>query len=263
MWIDTPPSKWVGAVELLGVILYLGTTARESSTCWSDGVNASYLPVVLLILVALAVHNGATQGARCGASLLWIVVPGIGIILLAGIGEWTASTAVKIHSTDPWTVVPLFLLPLLGNRTTGAGRKSKCYSVAVIGIVSLVITVLINGQELSAETVNAFYEYSKGITLFGIAERFEAVSACLLTVGWFALFSLLLGSIFEIAEEIKKGAGPWGVWAGVAAAIPIMYKLPINPSQVGIACVISWGILPLLTQAVERRKKSEKSNKNY
>ena len=260
--LSTPTGKWVNALELLGAVLYLGASARESGTCWQDGINATCLPVVLVIVAAFAVRNGATQGARSGAALFWLVVPGISLILLAGIGEWKAPVVSEVNSASLWATVPLLLLPLLGDGMKD--RKTGMFGVVMaIGIVGAAATLWLNGTQLPPNAANAFYEYSKGITLFGVAERFEAVSACLLTAGWFALFAFLLGSIFEIAEESRKGMGTWSVWCGGAVAVLVMYKLPISIEQAGVFCVISWGFLPLLTQAVEWLKKSKKCNKNY
>lgn len=262
IWIGSPIPKWVHALEISGAVLYLGTAARESGTCWQEGIDAAYLPVVLLIAAAFAVRKGATQGSRSGASLLWIVAPGISIILLAGIGEWSVPTVTKVDADALWEAAPLFLLPLLSAGATGKG-KSVYGAAALVGIAGIAVTVWLNGYELTQNAVNAFYEYSKGITLFGAAERFEAVTACLLTAGWYALFAYLLASVYEITEECKKGAGRRSVWCGVATAILILYKLPISSTQAGIFCVISWGVLPILTQAVGWLKKSEKSEKTY
>lgn len=256
-----PTPKWVGALELLGSVLYLGTIARESATCWEDGNNISLLPVALLVVAGFAVRNGATQAARIGASILWFVVPGVIIILLAGIGEWRAENVIPVNHATLWATAPIFLLPLLGVRRVGKGRRVYRRGL-LMGLCCVAVTIMLNGEKIPQTAANTFYEYSKGITLFGIAERFEALSACLLTLGWFAMFVYLLGIIYEIAEENQKGYGRWGVWCSLVVVILILYKLPIDQSVTGAFCVISWGILPLLAQGVEWLKKSKKSKKN-
>lgn len=258
---NTPTPKWVGAVELVGVIVYLGAMARESVTCWQDGNSVSFLPVVLLLTAAMSVRNGATQAARSGASLLWFVLPGAIVILLAGISDWKVQNVVSSNNTASWMITPLLLLPLLSKRRIREGKR-LCRSAVWIGLGSIAVTLWLNGEVIPQTAANAFYEYAKGITLFGVAERFEAVTACLLTAGWFALFAYLLGAIYEITEEAHKGYGQWTVWTSAAVVILVLYKLPISTMMADCFCIISWGVLPLLTQVVEWLKKSKKSKKN-
>lgn len=261
MIVGTQTPKWVGIVELISAVLYLGVVARESATCWQDGIDTTFLPLVLLVAAAFAVRSGATHGARSGAALLWFIAPGIVLVLLAGIGELQEPVAVPVNRSNPWITAPLLLLPFLGGRAAEQNGRKLSRTVMLLSCIALAATLWLNGEQIPETAENAFYEYSKGITLFGAAERFEAVSACLLTAGWFALFSFLLSIVYEIAEELKEGWGRWSLWIALAMAGLIMYNLPIPLPIVGILCVISWGFLPLITQVLVGLKKSKKHGK--
>ena len=257
--MQTP--KWIGILELISAVLYLGSIAHESASCWQDGINTSLLPLVLLIVAAFSVHKGAIHGARSGAALLWFVAPGVLLILLAGIDELTVPVTVSVKQSSFWAITPLFLLPVLGDHRIDKSNEKYMKSMMLLGCCAIAVTLWLNAEQIPVIAENAFYEYSKGITLFGAAERFESVSACLLTAGWFALFSYLLGAVYEITEGYKNGWGRWGIWGTIAAAMLIMYNLPINMQIAGVLCVISWGLIPLLTQCLVGFKKSKKHGK--
>lgn len=259
--VGVPAAKWVGFAELVTIILYLGVMARECASCWQDGIDASILPLILLGAAAFAVRNGAVHGARSGAALLWFIVPGVCLVLFAGISELNVPVFVPLNESNPWITAPLFLLPFLSD-AVGENNRKHLQSTLLIGIFALLVTLWLNAEQISEKTQNAFYEYSKGITLFGVAERFEAVSACLLTAGWFALFSFLLARVFEVAQRCKIGAGIYTIWTGAAVSVLVMYKMPMTLPMAGVLCVISWGILPLGTQVLGKIKKSKKREKN-
>lgn len=243
--------SWVGFFEAAAAILYLGAIAKEGATCWEDCAEPQLLVVALLLTATFAIRKGITQGGRVGASLLWFLAPGAFLILFAGVNELRVPSVHLDKMPDLFEVVPILLLPILGRRAAETGiRKSALIMSAVVSVLIL----WLNAAGMTGVT-NAFYEYSKGVTLFGVAERFEAFSACLLTVGWFALFSYLMGVIFEIIESQRKGSGKIGIWAALAVVIVILYNLTIPLSVVGILCLISWGVLPILTQVLGRLRK--------
>lgn len=254
--LGTTVPKWVGFVEIATIVLYLGAVSRICASCWKDSAEVSVLPLALLCSAAFAARKGAEGVARSGAALLWFIVPGICLVLFAGTGELNIPETIPVRQSNIWIMAPLFLLPFLGYGTKNK-KHLKCCSL--LSGWAIAVTVWLNAEQILPTAENAFYEYSKGITLFGVAERFEAVSACLLTAGWFSLLAFLLGMLYETVEAQKKGMGKWGLWIGSATTALIMYKLPISVANVGVLCVISWGLVPVAAQLLVKIKKS----KNY
>lgn len=252
---------WAKWLELVWTVLLLGTLARESASCWQDGADLTLLPLVLIASAAFAVSNGAVQAARSGAALLWFVVPGVFVVLLAGISNLEIKHLAKDVSSNVWVMMPVYLLPVLGENVA-EDKRSKLFRCTLISGLFVVAASIWFGASMPSESLagaeNAFYEYSKGITLFGVAERFEAVTACLLTAGWFALFAFLLAAVYEIMEDHREGSGRTGVWVSAGIAVLVLYNLPITMTTAGILTLIFWGVLPLATQIIVRPKKSEK-----
>lgn len=261
LFAGTPIPRWVRGLELAWAILFLGTIGRESSTCWNRGPDASLLPLVLIVSATFAVRNGAQYGARSGAALLWFVLPGVLIVRLAGIGEMNFEYFTETTKTNTWLLTPLLLLPVLGRYAAGEDKRGLIKPILLSGIFVIATSIWITASmppHTLTQAENAFYEYSKGITLFGVAERFEAASACLLTAGWFALFAFVLGLVFEILETERRGYGKFGVWCAAGATVLVMYNLHITLSAAGILTLIFWGFLPLLTQVIGVLRKLEK-----
>lgn len=263
-WMRIEIPRWVRFVQLIWITVYLGSIAQESTSCWQIGTDTVVLPCILLILAALASASGAQRSARSSAVLVWLVIPLSGIVLLAGGMDLDEShIRMDVESLD-WALMPLLLIPALGGFLS-EGKVNCTVKVTMLCSIIAVILSMWMDASLTAEVVskseNAFYQYSKGVTLFGIAERFEAVSACLLTAGWFGLFSIFLSAGHAIIESNQKGAGAVGVWLMVAIAVLVMCNLHIPRKTTGIISLICWGFLPILAQGIERMKMSKNSKK--
>ncbi len=253
--------SWVRGLELAWAILLLGTLARESASCWEVEGCTDILPLILILSATAAIRNGAQYGARSGAALLWFVLPGVLVVCLAGIGEMNFQYLTETTKSNTWLLAPVLLLPVLGRYAADGDKRGLVKPILISGAAVIVTSVWICAAmpaQTRMQANNAFYEYSKGITLFGVAERFEAVSACLLTVGWFALFAFVLALVYEMLETERKGYGKPGVWCAAGASVLVMYNLPITLPAAGILTLIFWGFLPLLTQVVGMMRKSKK-----
>ena len=125
-------------------------------------------------------------------------------------------------------------------------------------MIASVIMDGVLGGTVASNVSNTFYEFSKSVTLFGVAERFEALVACVLTGGWFALFAMILSAIYHVAEKIFAPGAKYFVWIGVAFAAGIVYVLPKGTLWMGFGSLIFWGFLPAITQLLGGRKNIEK-----
>ena len=114
------------------------------------------------------------------------------------------------------------------------------------------------GSEVASGATSSFYEFSKGVNLFGVAERFEALVACALTAGWFALFTLILCAVYHLTEKIFFPASKWCVWIAAAASMGLMCILPKADSWMAIGALIFWGFLPVAAQGIGCAKNIEK-----
>lgn len=254
--------RWLSALELLWLTVFLGGIAAESSTCWES--QGKIIPMALLLLSAWGAQFGAQKASRATATLCWLVFPLLVIVLLAG-GENLDLQWVGRELDQPdGRLMAILLVPGLAAFIPGDNRKKATWIVPVIGGVAVLCVLWLEatiGATVAKTASNGFYEYSKGITLFGVAERFEALIACALTGGWFALFTVVLSAANHLGQNFKTGWGKGVTWLCALAGGVIMCILHITPEILGFGSLIFWGLLPLLTQGIGSRKKSGKSEK--
>lgn len=253
--------RWLWILELLWLILLLGGLTGQCATCWED-VNAfPAIPLILLAVAAWASCKGAWRAGRTGAVLIWLVLPILGVVFLAGTADVQWSW-VRTEMTSPdGMLVSLLLVPCLGlflPRKAEAKEKNFCIIPVAVAIIASVVADGVLGSEVASDTPNTFYEFSKSVTLLGVAERFEALVACALTSGWFALFVIILSAIYHVTEKIFVPGAKWSVWVSAVIAAGLMCILPNGSLWMGFGALIFWGFLPAMTQLLGDRKNIEK-----
>ena len=154
--------------------------------------------------------------------------------------------------TSPGERVIPFLLPgaaVLLPRKKGSTpwQWGLLLLLTALGISVLTAGVLSPGVAENSE--GAFFQMARGISILGVAERFEAVVAAALTLGWFCLMSLLLTAGGHMAETMKEGAGGWAVGASALIAWGLGYVgFAPNPLLLAGAMLLLWLIIPLITE---------------
>lgn len=249
--------KWLCVLEILWLTVFLGGIARLSGSCWE---NNSIIPIILLILATFASTGGTFRSARIGATLLWLVLPVLGVVFLAGTGDINTNWLSTELELPSGVLLALLLYPCTMIFLPSTGKSNRWLglllgAIAVAGSVLLCGTL---GSHLAKAATNGFYEFSKGITLFGVAERFEALVACALTGGFFALLTLIISTIYHLEEKNFNTAPKCLVWISTIASAGLMYILPNNDYWMAIGGVIFWGFLPAAAQGLGVEKNIEK-----
>ena len=115
--------------------------------------------------------------------------------------------------------------------------------IAVLFTVLSLFTVGTLSQGV-AETVSwPFYESGKSLSIFGVAERFEAFISVASTMGYFALYSLLLSALGHMAQH-TFGRGKAGIICGAAASGVFMLLPALPPVVVSMGVLTLWILLP-------------------
>ena len=123
-------------------------------------------------------------------------------------------------------------------------------SLLTAGVLSPAVATNIQG---------AFFEMIRGISILGVAERFEAVVAAAMTLGWFCLLSLLLTAAGHLGETLHQGWGRPTVWlTALLAAAGQAWAREVSPWFSALGALVFWCLLPLLGR---RRAPVEKKNK--
>ena len=252
--------RWLCVLEVVWLLFFLGGVAGFSAACWKNAETPMAIPLILLLLAAFAAQKGPLHCARAGVALAWLVLPILGIVALAGTTDIHVDWIRMNLEVPNGVLVGLLLLPCVEIFLPGETRKTRW--VGILLCIVAVAGVLLTDSTMGTVTVhrarNAFYEFSKGITMFGVAERFEALIACALTAGWFVLFVLILSVIYKLSEKVFYPAGKWGVWGGAIIAAGLMCILPNDGWWMAIGALIFWGFLPVITQVIGCAKNIEK-----
>ena len=162
--------------------------AGWSGDCWPTARQGWAIPVVLLVLSACAAERGCRTGARCGAVVFWCLVLLFAVLVAFAVPEveWQ-----NLRPENRGTVEPPRRLCSCRLRRHCFRRKGRSpwlwgLGLAVAGAGVSLLTAGVLSQAVAVHTQGAFFEMIRGISILGVAERFEAVVAAAMTLGWFA-----------------------------------------------------------------------------
>lgn len=248
-------NRFLCAVELVWVLVLAGHYLPLSAEYWPGEKSELVVPAALLLLGA---YSCTGRPDRTGGVLFCFLVLMLVPFALAAVKdadpEWLIPERMDC---DGW-VVPILLLPAAAFCFVEGERKGNigwiCYLPA-IGIWSATCAVLSPNIASGLET--PFRELSRSLTL-GAGSRFESLAGVLITLGWFALASLLirLSSNLLQAFKVKGTVAPW-----LAAALAIgsgWLDVQRNPAFSAGMTLFLWVLVPIL-HCKKISKKSEKS----
>lgn len=253
-----PRGVLIAVIQWLLLVLILGTVCRASVQSWPEGAH----PVVALVLLALALWStwkGTSAAARVGCALFWFVLVLYLILLGAGMKDvqipWLKPTQGGVESLGCILLLTPAAAVLHLNKRERI--KSRLILPGLLCTVAAVITAGVLSPQIAAVRSNAFYEMTRSLNLLGQARRFEAVVSAGMTVGWFCLFSLYLTLCTEYAESVRPGLGRCGsILAAVAASTILLCDLHIPGILLLVFSAVFWVLLPLMTQGIDKIKKS-------
>lgn len=258
--------KWYCAVQLPFLVIVAAKIAGWSANTWPTADAYPLVPLVLLMIALFSAWHGAERASRVGGVVFWFVALLFAIVLAAGSRNIEPEyLAPKLNGTG-YALLLVFLFPVVISFLPREG--ATCYtktlwSAVVLGIIVSVLTVGTLSQEIASDESFAFYTFSKSLSLFGVAERFEALVSVALTMGQYSLLSLLLSCAGHLAHTIYPGKGRVGVVASaIAAAAFMMFMQEITVDWIGAGALFFWGILPLIFRNTESRKKNKKVKKS-
>lgn len=259
------PTRWQAAILLLYNIIVIGSLLHHCDESWPVGNSYPAVPLIVLALAAWSAQKGPSAAARVGAVLFWVVLIMYLVVFGAGVKdvqlrwlkpEWNTPDALGLLVL----MVPTVAASLLKPNSKGSVRLML---PAVFVVAAAMITVGVLSAPVAMRLDNPFYEMSRSISIAGVARRFEAVISAGMTVGWFALLSLLLSICGLCAQKFFEGLGRGGVWVGALLSGGWMLcGLHIPGWILLFSGALFWGAMPVLTQGLGIIKKSKKSENN-
>lgn len=258
--------KPITVLQIVFLIFAAGIAASWSGACWITAKHTWVIPIILLALAACAAEGGCQTGARCGAVLFWFLA-GMFLLLCAFAlpdvkMEWLAPAA--IGNENAGIAVAVLLLPAAAAMLPRE-KESRPWPWAVglvlCAAILSAVTVGVLSPAVAEKTSGAFFEMVRGIRIFGVAERFEAIVAAAMTLGWFCLLSLLLTVTGHMAETLHEGWGKPGVWfSAVLAGVVSLWGRNAPAWPFALGALVLWYLFPTLFSRKEKNSKNfEKS----
>lgn len=219
------PRPLAAAVVLVTVPALL-LALRYSGACW-PGVDDGIQGWALLAFGTWAALRGSRAGSRYGTVVLCLTALAYGLLVAWALpGVKGENLRPLTYGERPWTLLVL-ALPLLLRAfpQEGKGRSWPWILGGLLGGAALsAVCAGCLSPLRAAESTGAFYDLVRGLRLFGVAERFEAVVSGIMTMGWFCYVTLLLCAAGETGERIRKGGGEAALLlsAGMAAVLNLI-----------------------------------------
>ena len=245
-----PGGKLVSALQILWLVFAVSAAASYCGDCWITARSGWGIPFFLLVLAACAAERGSRSGARCGTVLFWVLA-GLFLLLAAfAVPDVKIQWLIPENRGEGAVAAAVLLLPAAaGLLPRERGKTPWGWAVGFLlaaGLISLQ-TAGVLSPLVASETNGAFFEMIRGVSILGVAERFEAVVSASMTLGWFCLLSLLLTVVGSLAENLREGWGRPAVWVAALAAFLLMGPARMVPAWISaLGALLFWCILPLL-----------------
>lgn len=256
--------KWLCAAEFLWAAFMAGMAASWSGYCWDASSARPVVPLTLILLASCASWGGAERGSRVSCVLSWFLTLLYAVILAAGCRDLKANW-MKPGWEGSLILIPIFLTPAVAiylPRKKGMGAAASLGVISAFAVAISLWSVGALSMDVAAQAQPAFYEFSKSLSLFGVAERFESFVSVAMTMGYFSLFSMLISAAGHLAEHIRQGWGKGGVVAAAVTAGGVcVFLRKVQTAGIATGCLFLWIAVPLLYLALGRLSKSKKIEK--
>ena len=248
-------SRLLCFIELVWLYILASHYLSLSASYWPGEKSQWAVPTVLLLLGAYSCKG---RPARTAGVLFWLLILMLIPFALAVVKDAEAKWLLPQQLQCSGWAMPALLLPAAAAWLPATGKKCNFGWISyffAIGVWMATSTVLSPNVAQALET--PFRDLSRSLTL-GAGSRFESLAGVMITLGWFALASLLLKLSTLILEALglKENLAPW---AAVAPVIVLCW-LNVQPDPLfsAIMTLVLWVFVPML-HCKKISKKSEKS----
>lgn len=244
--------RWLGAVQWLWMLLVISEFMHWSEYCWPGDGTERAVPVILLALAAYSVTKGIETAARTGRVIRWPILFLFGTVLLSGLKEVKLSNLRPRWEMHTASLITAMLIPVMG---IGYGawkgkRNTLVYALSVSAICTGVLS-LSYIQRIKAP----FYELGRSVTLLGVGQRFESLVAAGMTLGYYVLFSYLIGITAKAWEP--EGRRLRSIWISAAFAAAVYISgMRMNSRLLAMGNLAIWVALPVLKIIAKNMKKT-------
>ena len=236
-WIFPKP---IALFQILWLGIVAGSLLHGTAECWPSD-NSLAVPLTLLTLAAL---TGAAKAPRIGAVLAFAM----GLLALPVALSGAAHLKPQWLSPTPFAWNPMLVLVLLLTSLPVAGKGKGIWYTGVLALAIAVLEQGVLSPYVAASLPDPEYQTARALGYL------EPVASAALTMGWFAVASLLFASAADIAKKsgISQRLSYVLVWCTGLPLLIFKWQLPA-PFLMGLSAFL-WCFTPFF----QKMKKSEK-----
>lgn len=243
--------RWLGALQWLWMLLVISEFMHWTKLCWPGDGTEAVIPLTLLLLAAYTVAKGKTSASRAGSTMRWPVLILFGAVLLSGVKEVQLKNLKPQWQMQTANLITAMLIPAMGagyGSWKGKGR-TVLYAVAVSAVCTGVLSLnYIRGCNAP------FYELGRSVTLLGIGQRFESLVAAGMTLGYYVLFTYLIGITAKSWEP--EGRRNRSIWiSALFVAAVFVSGMRLNSRLLAVGNLAVWVLFPVLKNIAKKMKK--------
>ena len=231
--------------------------SRWSADIWPTGKSDPVVPLTLLALAAASTWFGANRASKGVGVLFWLITILFGTLLAFGMRNVQPSYLLPQWEAPGFLSWFVFLLPCAAQFLPREDKKVRNYIPALLDI-ALLITLWTEGNlslNVAKQVAWPFYEAGESVRLFGVANRLESFISVGATVGFYGLYSLLLGTAGYLAEQAKTGWGKYGVlMGGILSGVGVLIRWQTPDFVLVIGAFVLWIALPILGHKIPEKK---------
>lgn len=236
-------SKPVAVAQLLWLGIVTGLLLPGSAAYWPSD-NTTVVPLTILFLAALTGNHAAPRiGAVLAMCMALLSIP----VWISAASRIEPSWLAPAARPWPWSLSLVMLLPALpASGEGGKGRRGISVLVLTVTILALVQGTI--GSNAAFSLQDPAYQTARSLG------HMEPVAASALTLGWYALSSMLLQSAFVTAER----SGISRKWASVLVqgTTTVLVLFPQQPDArfVSVISLFLWVITPFVRKISDFEK---------
>ena len=198
-------SKPAALVQILWLGIVAGSLLPGSAVCWPSD-NSLAVPLTLLTLAAL---TGAAKAPRIGAVLAFAM----GLLALPVALSGVANVHIQWLKPTELDWQPMLVLVFLLTSLPAAGKGKGIWYTGALAVAIAVLEQGALSPYVAAALKDSAYQTARALGYL------EPVAAAALTMGWYAMASMLFASASNIAQKcgISQRLSyvlPWGTATG-------------------------------------------------
>lgn len=250
-----PDSKILCLLELAWIMILLSQFMPLSAQYWPGEKSRLVTPAVLL---GLGAYGCSKRASRVAGVLFWILVILFVPVLIVGSKDVNFKWLLpKSMDLSLW-LIPILLLPGLSSFLPVSQKRGRSWypGILIFGLILWLITAGVLSPAVAAQSETPFRELSRCLTI-GAASRFESLIGVSVTLGWFALASLLIrcGSIFAQQLGIKE---KWNHWIVAGSAVLLSWTdVQLSDTFGAVFSLILWILIPMLHRKIFSKKREK------